>query len=182
MASKIIALAGRQGCGKGTIAKYAAEKLAAKTFRYSDVLREVLSVLGEDVSRGNLQSLSSLLRAVFGDELLSKALAKKVASVEGIVIIDGVRRLEDLDAFKDFPDMKLIFVDSYPTVRYERIMKRRENSCEETKTLEEFLEEEEAEAEKRIDFVREKADWLIENNHSMHQLQSRLDVIFEQVG
>src|ERR1035437_647794 len=98
MAKIILALTGPIASGKGTIKKYLVEKRGAKDCRFSTILRDVLNRLNVEVDRNNLIKLSTSLRETFGQDLLSKAIAKDAKNLDAdIVVIDGVRRMEDVN-------------------------------------------------------------------------------------
>ena len=80
----ILGLAGEMASGKGTVAKYAATKYGAKSWRFSTMLRDVLDRLLLEQSRDNLQNLSTVLRQNFGEELWTN-FANYPATVQVIV-------------------------------------------------------------------------------------------------
>ena len=58
-------------------------------------------------------------------------------------MIDGVRRLSDLDGIRENPNFQLLYIDAPLEVRYQRILHRAQNSGDNKKTYEQFLLEEE---------------------------------------
>jgi len=108
----ILGLAGEMASGKGTIAKYATEKYNARTWRFSTMLRDVLDRLSLEQSRDNMQTLSTILRQNFGEELFARVMAEDVKKDTGeVIIIDGVRRFTDIENLKAMPGFHLVYID-----------------------------------------------------------------------
>ena len=140
MSKIIIGLVGQVACGKEAVKKYLAKKYNTEDCKFSTSLRDVLSRLAIDVSRENLQKLSTTLRSVFGEDLLAKAIALDASKLKSdIVIIDGVRRMSDIKFLKDLSNFYLIRVDADEKTRYERMRARNENSGDGEKTLAQFI-------------------------------------------
>ena len=94
---KIIGLIGEMGSGKDTFSEYLKE-INENVFvlRFSDALTEVLKIFFSEVKREDQQWLSSGLRERFGQDILIKALIKKIEKIEnGFIILNGVRRPDD---------------------------------------------------------------------------------------
>ena len=174
----ILGLAGEMASGKGTVAKYAAEKYNAKTWRFSTMLRDVSDRLSLEQSRDNMQTLSTILRQNFGEELFARVMAEDVKKDTGeVIIIDGVRRLADIKYLKKIPQFKLAYLEAEMPKRHERIVKRAENSDDAKKTFEDFKKAHEDESELQIKDLKNHADFLIDNNGSYEDLYAQVDKI-----
>ena len=164
--------------GKGTIAKYATEKYNARTWRFSTMLRDVLDRLSLEQSRDNMQTLSTILRQNFGEELFARVMAEDVKKdTSEIIVVDGVRRLADIKYLKEIPQFKLAYLEADMQKRYERIVKRAENSDDAKKTFEVFKKAHEDESELQIKDLKNDADFLIDNNGSYEDLYAQVDKI-----
>ncbi|KKU18900.1 MAG: hypothetical protein UX30_C0023G0006 [Candidatus Saccharibacteria bacterium GW2011_GWA2_46_10] len=164
--------------GKGTIAKYATEKYNARTWRFSTMLRDVLDRLSLEQSRDNMQTLSTILRQNFGEELFARVMAEDVKKdTSEIIVVDGVRRLADIKYLKEIPQFKLAYLEADMQKRYERIVKRAENSDDAKKTFEDFKKAHEDESELQIKDLKNHADFLIDNNGSYEDLYAQVDKI-----
>jgi dephospho-CoA kinase len=174
----IIGMVGSLASGKETTKKYLVEKYNAKDCRFSSILRDVLSRLTIPNSRENLQNLSTVLRASFGENLLAKAIAADAAKLEAdVVLIDGVRRFTDIEHLKDLPNFVLVKIDADPEIRYERMKLRNENAGDDKKTFEEFLKDHDAEADRQIPEVMKTAKYSIDNSGSFEDLYKQIDEI-----
>jgi len=179
----IIGLIGELAAGKGTITNYLKEKHQAVSFRYSDSLRENLEIFGLEISRENMQKISTLLRSNFGENILAKAILKKVQdSNQKIIVIDGVRRHTDLENLGDLPGFNLIYITADQKTRYDRYIKRNENAGDDQMTFEQFKEKENAEADRQIPEVAKTAKYKIDNNGTINELYQQLEKILKKIN
>ncbi len=183
MSKIILGLVGSLASGKETTKKYLVEKYKAKDCRFSSILRDIMTRATISISRENLQKLSTVLRANFGEDLLAKAIAADAAKLEAdIVLIDGVRRFTDIEHLRDLPNFILIKIDADPKIRYERMKKRNENAGDDKKTYEEFLEDHNAEADKQIPEVMKTAKYSIDNSGTFEELYKQIEEIIKKVS
>lgn len=172
----IFGLAGEAASGKGTVSKYLQEKYGARAYRFSDFLRSTLDVWHLETNRENLAKLSLIMRQGFGEDVFSRALAKEISkSGSEVFVFDGIRRISDIDYLKDMEGFKFVYVETSLEKRYERIIKRGENSDETEKTFEEFKKDHELETEVGIKELKNNADIVIENNGTLEDLQKKID-------
>ena len=182
MSKIIIGLVGPIACGKEAAKKYIAQKYNSKDCKFSTSLRDVLNRLAIEVSRENLQKLSSALRPVFGEDLLAKVIASDASKLDSdIIIVDGVRRMSDIKYLKELPNFYLIAVDADPKLRYERMKARNENVGDSEKTFEQFLADQNNEADKEIPIVISNAKFAIDNGGTLEELYSKVDKIITQL-
>lgn len=179
----ILGLVGKQGCGKGTIADVLQKDYQAGYYRFSSILSDILNRLGIEKSRTNLIRISTVLRQSFGEDVLSYALESHVLQApEDIVIIDGIRRPEDIVALEPLPQFKLISVDADPRLRFERMKGRGEKVGESNMSWEQFLADEQAPTEITIPLVMERATIKIENNGTQNELIAKVHEMMTGLG
>jgi len=168
--------------GKGTVCAYLKDKHGAQIFRFSTILRDILDRLYLPQSRENMQSASSALRQIFGEDLLAQTIATDVKkSAASIIALDGVRRLADIKFLQENPDFHLVEIIAYQKIRYERLLKRSENSDDQEKSFEEFQKDEQQETELQIKEVAQTAEFQINNDGSFDDLYRQIDDILKQV-
>lgn len=176
MAKIILGFTGLPACGKGTAAKYYSKKYGSPTFRFSTSMRDLLDRLYLPQSRENMSAISRITRETFGQDLYAKVMAGDVGKADhDIVIVEGIRRMEDVQELKKLANFKLVAIEADMKVRYERLKIRGENSDDNTKTWEEFKADHQLETELTIPSVMEKADIRIDNNGSLEDLHKQLD-------
>lgn len=181
MAKFILGLVGEMSSGKGTIADHMRGKYHASTHRFSTVLRDVLDRLYLEQNRGNIQILSEILRKGFGEDLFAKSMLHDVQRDNGdFIVVDGVRRIEDIGFLRELSHFKLVFIEADMQVRYERLIKRQENTDDQVKTFDEFVREHQAESELQIRELKNYADYVVDNNGSYLDLYHKIDAIIEE--
>lgn len=176
MEKLIIGLVGPIASGKGEIKKYLKEKYGATEHRFSTILRDVLDRLHIEKSRKNLQDVSLVLRQQFGSDLLAKVLTEDVEKDKSLlIIIDGIRRFDDIHHLKNLPEFNLISVNASEKLRYERVVSRNENTGDNKKSFIEFQQDAQAETELKIPEVMAAAKIEIENNGTFEELYANID-------
>jgi len=176
MPKLILGFVGQAGAGKGTAAKMIAENYGAVTFTFSDILSRILDVLLLEHSRDNLIKISMALRQAFGQDALSNTMEKQVAAAKSdIVIVDGIRRIEDIENLARSKAFHLIEITARPEIRFERLKRRNEKPGESDMTWDDFLEMSQKETEKTIVEVAQNAELIIENNGDLNEFKACLD-------
>ncbi|MDD5749618.1 MAG: AAA family ATPase [Patescibacteria group bacterium] len=176
MTKKILVFTGLPACGKGTATKYLAEKYDAKTFRFSTIMRDLLDRLYLPQSRENMSLLSRIVRENFAEDIFAKVMAEDAKQAEtDIVVIDGARRLADVEHLSKIKGFLLIAIEGDMKIRYQRLVKRGENPDDQSKTWEEFVADHQLETELSIPELMEKADVVVDNNGSLEEFYKQLD-------
>lgn len=174
--SIILGFSGLLASGKGTSAEYLKHKHNASTYRFSKILRDILDRVYVDQTRDNLIRVSEVMRDTFGEDLLAKAMAGDVQNDDSaVIVVDGIRRMADIEHLQKLPNFVLVEIFADPEIRYERLIKRSENSDDQTKTYEQFLADHERSTEKSILDVVKKATKRVNNNGSFEELYQQLD-------
>lgn len=177
----IFGFTGLMASGKGTVAQYFEEKYQASTYRFSTMLRDVLTRLHLDHNRENLVKISEVLRAGFGEDVLAKTIAKDAEKDENpIVVIEGIRRKADITYLEKIPHFVLVEIFADQTVRYQRLTERRENPDDTTKTFEQFIEDHKRSTEITIPEVTAGAQEQIDNNGNLDKLHQQLDLLLQK--
>jgi dephospho-CoA kinase len=98
-----------------------------------------------------------------------------------IVVVDGVRRLEDIDHLSVLPHFKLVRIEADSKLRYERMKLRNENIGDAEKTYGEFMEDHESETEATIPEVMEKAEYCLNNDGNLNEFHKQIDVLILKI-
>jgi uridine kinase len=168
----VIGLVGEKGGGKGTAVRLIAEALPPGTrcvgVRFSDLLRETLTLWHLPHTRANLQNLSRAMDAEFGSGTLAHAMGHRIATMQAdVVILDGVRWEADRLLIRSFANNLLIYITANTRVRYDRLCARKENAKEHETSFAQFLEEEQATSERAISAIGATADVRIANEGAL---------------
>lgn len=183
MPKLIIGLVGQAGCGKGTAADLLRKEYGAGYVRFSGILGDMIERLGVEKSRDNFIKLSESLRHDFGEDVLSHAVEKDVvSSSQDIVVVDGIRRLDDIVALEPLPQFKLLAIDVPAKLRFERMKKRGEKSTEAGMTWEKFLEEDQAPTEVTIPEVMGRAWRTLRNDGTREEFETLVRQTMQDLG
>ncbi len=163
----IIGLTGKNGAGKGEVAKFLAER-GYQALSLSDVIREEAQRLAKPVTRDVLVELGNRLRKEFGAGVLAEKIFARL-DPEKNYVIDSIRNPSEVQVFRRRRDFYFVNVQAPQRLRFERLRQRgREND---PKTFEDFLALEAKEATST------------ESNHQqLNQTISLADVTLENGG
>lgn len=178
----VLGLVGEMSAGKTTATDYLKTKYKAVAFRFSDMLRDVLVRLHLPENRYNLQTLSTILRQNFSEDIMSKVLALDVEkSNHDLVITEGIRRPSDTIYLKNLENFYIIAIKANERVRYERLTKRAENPDDKNKTWEQFQKEGRQESEEKIKEMADQANFMVDNNGTIEELHKQIDEIILKI-
>lgn len=179
----IIGLTGKNGAGKGAIAKF----LQEGSFKYQSLSDEIRSDLSREnipVSRENMIKKGISLRKKFGLDILSRRVYSNM-DLSFNYAIDSFRNPEEVTFFRQFPDFALMHVDAPIELRFERVRLR--NRGDDPKTLESFRKLEECELEnpavegQQLNAVIKMADHTLVNNGTPKELHEECRQIIHKL-
>jgi len=172
----IFGFVGPLASGKGTASAYLKDKYDANTHRFSTMLRDMLDRIYLEKSRDNLIKMSEAVREKFGEDIMAKTMAKDAENdPREIVVVDGIRRPADIEYLSKNKNFILVSIDADIKKRYERIIKRGENSDDNNKTFAEFQADHQRSTELTIPGVMAQATEHINNNGTTRELYKTLD-------
>lgn len=178
----ILGFVGDLAAGKGTLAHYLLEKYNAPSYKFSTMLRDMLDRIYVEKTRENLQNISTFVRANYGQDVMSKVIAKDVErDTHEIVIVDGIRRPTDITYLRELSGFHLVYITADSRLRYERLVARKENPGDENKTYEEFLKDEQSEADQLIASLGKEAEFTIVNNGTRDELLAQMETVLNTI-
>jgi dephospho-CoA kinase len=179
---KIIGLVGETGSGKDTFCQYLKKnsKEPVFCFRFSDPLSEALKIFLTEIKKEDQQWLGKILRERYGDDILAKAISKRIKSIKrGFVILNGIRYWEEFKMVKNLGG-KIIYITADQKLRWQRLRKRGEKK-DDFCSFDKFLEREKAKTEILIPKIGEKSDFKIENNASKRVFHKKIREIMKKL-
>ncbi|MHB8904209.1 MAG: nucleoside/nucleotide kinase family protein [Patescibacteria group bacterium] len=178
MPKLILGFVGPLASGKEAAKKYLEEKYGASGHRFSTMLRDILKRIYLPINRNNMQDLSLALRNCFGSDTLARVIAEDVKNdTTEIVVVDGIRRMDDIVNLKNVEGFYLIGIEAKEEIRYERMKKRNENAGDDKKTFTDFINDGKKEAELEIPTVMSNARFTINNDGSFDDLYKQINEI-----
>ena len=176
---KTIALVAESGAGKGLFVETMKKLLPGRrivSVRFSDVLCDILDMLGKERSRDNIDVLVTALRAAFNDEgILNDAMRKRLADMQAdIVILDGLRKEKEVEVVRERRGI-LVYIAADQRVRYERRRQVAEKPDELNMNWEQFATQANAAPQVAIRHIGQTlADVMIENNGSVEEFEAAI--------
>lgn len=178
----ILGFVGDLASGKGTICQYLKEKYNVNSYRFSTMLRDIVDRIYVEQNRENLQDLSTFLRGRYGQDIMSKVIAKDVQNDPNpIVAVEGIRRPTDITYLQELNGFHLIYITADPELRWKRMVARKENTDDASKTFEQFLKDEQAEADKLIKELGKQAKYTLINNGSIDEFYNKMEDILKTI-
>jgi dephospho-CoA kinase len=122
----VIGLVGMPGSGKSLVVETAQQKGYAVVVM-GDVIREETQKRGLDLNPKNMGKVMLELRKTSGNSVIAeKCIPKILQQKSSKIIIDGIRSLHEVDAFKaHFAKFSLMAVHASPETRFNRLYRRR---------------------------------------------------------
>ncbi len=178
----IIGLVGPGGSGKDTVSSYLKKKYGAEEFRFSYFLVETLKFFNLEVSRDNSTWLANTFRHRFGRDVLTRALAKKIADLSHsqIVVINGIRLPSDYKFLRSFKKNILVALEVPVKIRWERVIKRKEKTDDQV-SFAEFKKQTSGKNEKYIPDLMKKADFVIDNGRGRDKMKKEVDKMMSRL-
>lgn len=178
----IIGLTGKNGSGKGEVAKFLQER-GFHYYSLSDVLREEARKEGKPVTRDILVDLGNRLRAECGPSVLAEKVYAQL-DPEKHYVIDSIRHPSEVQVFRRRADFLLAQVRAPERLRFERLKQRGREK--DPKTFEQFQGVETREAQSRtssdqqLDQTLSMADVVLENAGPLNTLREKVkEVLLE---
>lgn len=191
-----IAIIGKMAAGKGTFGEMLRQEVLRRrapiegpeirlvAHRFSDPINDILKILYLPQKRENQQVLSKILREHFGGESIGRILQERAKAADAeIIILDGVRRSQDVAMLRGLPNSYLVAIKAPMESRFEWLRKRNDRPGDAEKTWEEFMAENEAESESKIDEIIKEADIMIDNSGTIDDLRKQArDFLQKKIG
>jgi len=178
----LLGFVGETGSGKDTFYQYIKKtvKNTVFCFRFSNPLSEVLRIFVGKIKKEDQQWLGKILRERFGDDILAKAIARKIRGIKkGVIILNGIRYWEEFKMIKNLGG-KIFYITASPKIRWHRLRKRGEKK-DDFSSFRKFLEREKAKTEILIPKIGKKAEFKIENNSSRQVFYKKIREIMKKL-
>ena len=180
---RVIAFVGLPLSGKTTASKVA-EEMGIPVVCMGDVVREEAKRRNLPLTDEVLGKIASELREREGMDAIAKRcipLIREKGRDVGVVVVDGVRGIAEVETFKRaFDDFILIAIESPLELRFQRALKRKRS--DDVKTIEELKERDERELSWNLGKALEIANFTIENTGSLEDFKDKIRGILEQLA
>ena len=166
----VLAAVGKNGAGKDFFLEYLAKKYNLPMVSIGDVVRELATKDGLELTRDNLHATSKKYMDAYGQTFFPEMIVKKIKESDSPnFLVSGIRPPSDIEVFKKAFGDKFVLVDvviSDDEVRYQRMLAR--GSERDGKSVEKLRENDIHEEEIFHTSVSEKmADYVMKNDGSV---------------
>jgi dephospho-CoA kinase len=165
----IVGITGRIGSGKTTVGRYLESSKGFQYLRYSAVLADWQ--IQDSETKGHLQKVGWEVMAGGLQGELNRRLIARILP-ERDVAVDGLRHPLDYDTLRSsfFRSFRLLFIDSPPQLRYERLKQKGKYVG-----FAAFQAADSHPVEQQIDALRTNAAMVIRNEGSLQELYDEVD-------
>jgi len=180
----IVIVSGMPGSGKSRIVGEF-ERRGFQSVSLGDIVREETVKRGLELTKENVAKVSIRLRQEMGQNAVAKLAVEKVRKLlkeSKIVVIDGVRSLDEVGTFKGaFPKERLVIaaVHTPPRTRFQRLKARGRH--DDPKTWEDFEERDWKELRFGIGGVIAMADYMIVNDGSHSDYEKKVKELVDRI-
>jgi len=176
----VVGIAGMPGSGKSLVVETALE-LGFKVVVMGDEIREETRRRGLEPTPNNVGKVMLKLREEEGPAVVAKRCVKKIIDAEGnLVIVDGLRSLEEVNEFKKhFPNFTILAIHASPETRFHRLFSRRRS--DDPEGWETFLKRDLRELCVGLGNVIAVADYMIINETSKAEVKRNVREVLEKV-
>ncbi|MFX0123595.1 MAG: AAA family ATPase [Candidatus Hodarchaeota archaeon] len=170
---QLIGITGQMGSGKSTAAAYIVKKYDFILMQLSGKMREIGRELGLEITRDLLQGMGKFFRE-FDDDVWVKYLAKKVQESSVSIVVDDIRRRNEVDYLKPL-GFKFIRIESLSEKRRMRIETRmkKEISDQDWNRWSIHLTE--------IEVSQLPVNYVIQNDSTMKDLTDQIDDVLSKL-
>lgn len=180
----ILGFVGKLCAGKGVSTAFLVEKYGFYYSSCSDRIREEILKRGEEITREKLQEVGGELRQKFGPAVLAKRTWIDICRSEAKkAVVDSIRGKEEVEFLKTIPGFYLVAIEADPRTRFKRMVERGIKS--DPLTWEEFLRTESRDVSqdgRNIEACIEMADFKVENNGTIEELQKKIEKILKSIS
>lgn len=177
----VIGLVGETGSGKDTVAHYLKRRYDVDMLRFGRPLKKALDLFFDKSSKEDQAWLYHMFKERFGEDVLHKGVVRYVSQHNGIMCVNGMRMMMDLEFIRSFENSYIMYVTADQKLRWKRVTSRGEKS-DDDQTLEEFKEfESKSETEKAIPMIGKDSDFVIKNEGSMDDLLWQVDDAMKKI-
>ena len=165
--------------GKSEAVKIAKEQ-NIPVIRMGDIVWEETKKQDLELNDKNVGTIANNMRKKYGMNIWAKKTIENIKKIKNtnILVIDGIRNLEEVYTFKKEigNDFLLVVIQVSDNIRYKRAMNR--NRKDDSKDLVKIKERDTREINWGLNTVIASADIIISNEGSLEELKSKVKQIF----
>ena len=178
---KIIAFAGMPFSGKSEAVRIAKDK-GIPVVRMGDIVWDEVTSRRLELSDANVGTIANEMRQTHGKNIWAIKTIEKIKTMDSpnILIIDGIRNVEEIEVFKKElgQNFVVVAITVSDEIRHQRAMNR--NREDDSKDLNLIKERDKRELSWGLGNVIASADIVISNEGSIEEFRNEIKRIFDQ--
>lgn len=182
MTMKIIAFTGMPWSGKSE-AVTLAKNLNIPVVRMGDMVWDETKRQGLQISDEQVGQVANQMRETHGKDIWAKRTLEKLNTIpyNSVVIIDGIRSIEEVETFKHMlsNDFILVAIDASEKIRHKRALIRKR--LDDSTTIENIKQRDKRERAWGLDAVIASADIIISNEKEKDEFHSQVQELLRRV-
>ena len=180
---KVIAFTGMPASGKSEAVQFAKDK-GIPVVRMGYLVWKETKRQGKPLDDKHVGAVANDMRKQHGMDVWARRTVEKLHSLKqsSILVIDGVRNMEEIDYFKQVlgPDFLVVAIDAPDEVRRKRAIAR--GRTDDSKDLKYLEERDKREIRWGLQKVIADADIVIQNNGGLDAFRKRVATVMQQVS
>lgn len=169
---RVIGIVGMPGSGKGVV-NTVAKDLGLPVVVMGDVVREETAKRGLKPTPKNIRKIMLRIRHEEGPAVVAKRCIPKIEeSSTNVVVVEGVRSLDEVEEFEKNFNFNLVSVLASPKTRFWRLYERKR--MDDPASWRVFLERDRIELEVGVGSAIAKADYAIINEGGLAQFKKKV--------
>ena len=177
---RIIAFAGMPFSGKTEAVRIAKDR-GIPVIRMGDMVWDEVRKQGLEFNDENVGNVANQMRTSHGKDIWARRTLEKIKQMgeNDILVIDGVRNVEEIETFKQElgEDFVVVAVDISDETRYKRAMDR--NRKDDSKDLEKVKERDRRELGWGLGMVIASADIVVSNEGGIKEFKEEINKLFD---
>ncbi|MEM4472450.1 MAG: AAA family ATPase [Archaeoglobaceae archaeon] len=175
----IIAFVGYPLSGKSTAAEVAKE-LGIPVVTMGDFVREEAMKRGLEPNAENLGKIAEEIRKKEGMDAIAKRCIPKIKSLAPIVVVDGIRGIDEIRALKrEFGSVVIIAIEAPLQLRFQRAKQR--GRSDDVLRIEDLIERDRREESWGLREAMEIADFTIENTGNLKDFKEKIKALLKKL-
>jgi len=173
-----ILVTGMPGAGKTLFVERVVEKYGLPVYTMGDVIREDAKKFYGVITPQTMIETSKKVRELYGYTYVAERIVERIRDKD-IVVIDGVRSLDEVSVFKKHGEAVIVAIHASPKTRFNRLRKRGREG--DPATWEEFEKRDQVELSLGIGNVIALADYMIVNEGSVEEVLREIDNVLMKI-
>ena len=179
---KIIAFTGMPFSGKTEAVKIARD-MKFPVVRMGEIVWDEVNNRGLKLNYKNVGTIANQMREKYGQDIWALKTINKIKSMDNIesIIIDGIRNIEEINAFKQElgKNFIIVAVETSDETRYKRSLKR--GRKDDSKDIKKIKERDQRELGWGLGSVISSADIVVSNEASINDFRKQIKEILKRL-